>query len=138
MQIHAKNDEAIVFEKWFIDWVRTAFKAKGNKKSVQELLFWSSAMAKEGRETQKNFLAYCEELFRQALLKNYQADSLLYLETHDAKFSLEKFAPFIHQNNIFEIVDALEKASPPKRSAIVFVYCFLLMRLTLSIDLGAK
>ncbi len=111
LQIHAKSDEALVFEKWFIDWVRTAFKAKGNKKSVQELLFWSSAMAKEGRETQKNFLAYCEELFRQALLKNYQADSLLYLETHDAKFSLEKFAPFIHQNNIFEIVDALEKAS---------------------------
>ncbi|MBL4663012.1 MAG: hypothetical protein JKY22_05550 [Flavobacteriaceae bacterium] len=51
------------------------------------------------------------ELFRQALLKNYTADSLLYFETNDPKFSIEKFAPFVHQNNIYEITTALEDAS---------------------------
>ena len=79
-------------------------KAKGNKKAIQELLQWSDLMAQNGRETQKNFLFYCVELFRQALLKNYKADSLLYFETKDPKFTIEKFAPFVHQNNIFEIV----------------------------------
>jgi DNA polymerase III subunit delta' len=111
LQIIANSNEDIVFEEWFIQWVRTAFKAKGNKKAIQELILWSDLMAGKGRETQKNFLHYCIELFRQALLKNYKADALVYLETKDQKFSIEKFAPFVHQNNIFEIADALEDAS---------------------------
>lgn len=111
LHIIENSNEDSVFEQWFVAWVRTAFKAKGNKKSIQELLHWSELMAGKGRETQKNFLQYCIELFRQALLKNYKADSLLYFETEDATFSIEKFAPFVHQNNIFEIVSALEEAA---------------------------
>ena len=111
LHIIGKDDEDSVFEGWFVLWVRTAFKAKGNKKSIQELLSWSDMMAGKGRETQKNFLSYCMELFRQALLKNYKADELIYFETSDPKFNLERFAPFVHQNNIFEIVTALEDAS---------------------------
>ena len=110
---HIANNasEDKVFEEWFILWVRTAFKAKGNKKAVQELIHWSDLMAGKGRETQKNFFSYCIELFRQALLKNYKADSLVYFETNDPKFSIEKFSHFVHQNNIFEIISALEDAS---------------------------
>lgn len=108
--VHNDHQDTL-FEEWFVLWVRTAFKAKGNKKAIQELLIWSEMMAGKGRETQKNFLAFCMELFRQALLKNYKADSLLYFETNDPKFSIEKFAPFVHQNNIFEITTALEDAS---------------------------
>lgn len=111
LQIIASHNEDRVFEEWFVLWVRTAFKAKGNKKAIQELLEWSELMAGKGRETQKNFFNYCLELFRQALLKNYKADSLIYMETADPKFSIEKFAPFVHQNNIFDIVQALEDAS---------------------------
>ena len=111
LQIIENTNEDTIFEEWFILWVRTAFKAKGNKKAIQELLQWSDLMAQNGRETQKNFLFYCVELFRQALLKNYKADSLLYFETKDPKFTIEKFAPFVHQNNIFEIIEALENAN---------------------------
>jgi DNA polymerase-3 subunit delta' len=99
------------FEIWFVNWVRTAFKAKGNKSSIHGLISWSEEIAKEGRETQKNFLSYCQETFRQALLKNYKADSLLFFDAPNTKFSIEKFAPFIHQNNIFEISEAIEEAS---------------------------
>ena len=105
-----QDGDDIRFEAWFISWVRTAFKAKGNKASINELLLWSENLAKEGRETQKKFLDFCEEVFRQALLKNYKADSLLFFESLDPTFSLKKFAPFVHQNNIFEISTAIEDA----------------------------
>ena len=110
LHLAAHDSEDLVFEKWFIAWMRAAFQAKGNKKAIQLLLNWSDEMAKQGRETQKKFLSYCMELFRQALLKNYGADSLLFFETEDPKFSIEKFAPFVHQNNIFEITEALDDA----------------------------
>ncbi len=108
--MHHDGDD-LTFEKWFVSWVRTAFRAKGNKKAVNDLIQWSDTIAGQGRETQKKFLRFCIEVFRQALLKNYKADSLLFFESEETGFSIEKFAPFIHQNNIFEITTALEDAT---------------------------
>lgn len=99
------------YEQWFITWVRAAFRAKGNKEVVKDLLVWSETIAKENRETQKNFLAYCTQFFRQALLFNYQAKQLVFIEPHDKLFKFEKFAEFINGNNIQPIFKALEKAS---------------------------
>ena len=105
-----KDGDEVFFENLFVFWVRTAFKAKGNKSAINDLFGWSEELAKEGRETQKKFLSFCLEVFRQAMLKNYKADSLIYFESHDGKFSFDKFSAYIHQNNIFEIKDALEEA----------------------------
>ncbi len=110
LQIIANDSNDEYFEKLFVFWVRTAFSAKKNKNAINDLMEWSESIAKEGRETKKKFLSFCLELFRQAMLKNYKADSLLYFESHDGNFSLEKFAPFVHQNNIYEITQALEEA----------------------------
>jgi DNA polymerase-3 subunit delta' len=63
-----------------------------------------------GRETQKKFLTYCLEMFRQALLLNYQATSLVYLEPKVEKFKLENFAPFVNGNNIIDIYKELNDA----------------------------
>lgn len=111
LQYLEESGEDEIFEKWFISWVRTAFRAKGNKAAINNLLEWSDQLAGQGRETQKKFLTYCIEVFRQSLLKNYAAESLLFFEAKDETFSLSKFAPFVHQNNIFEINEALEDAS---------------------------
>ena len=111
LHILANDSDDLLFEEWFVSWVRTAFKAKGNKGAINELLTWSDNLAGKGREVQKKFLSYCNEVFRQALLKNYKADSLLFFEAADSNFSIEKFAPFIHQNNIFEITSAIEDAA---------------------------
>ncbi|KXO00650.1 DNA polymerase III subunit delta' [Aequorivita aquimaris] len=111
LQLQEETGEDEIFEKWFISWVRTAFRAKGNKGAINNLLDWSDELASQGRETQKKFFNYCIEVFRQALLKNYSADPLLFFEAKDATFSLPKFAPFVHQNNIFGIISALEDAS---------------------------
>ncbi|SNY95009.1 ATP-binding protein [Flagellimonas pacifica] len=105
-----KDSEDLVFERWFVQWVRSAFKAKGNKGAIQELILWSDEVAKTGREVQKQFLNYCLRAMRQALLLNYKAEELVYLKIHLENFDLAKFAPFVHENNIEQIVEELEKA----------------------------
>lgn len=109
-QIVNETGEDLVFEKWFVDWVRAAFRAKGNAAAIQDLIQWSEQIAGLGRETQKKFLNYCIELFRQALLLNYQTTSLVYMEPKIEKFKLENFAPFVSGNNIQEIYKELSDA----------------------------
>ena len=75
--MHVMNADDVPFEEWFVSWVRTAFKAKQNKGSVVELLNWSQKIAQVGRETQKQFLLFSIDLFRQALLIQYDLDELL-------------------------------------------------------------
>ncbi|MDA9087068.1 DNA polymerase III subunit delta' [Polaribacter sp.] len=104
------NDGAdLVFEEWFVTWIRTAFKAKGNASVVQQLIEWSETIAKSGRETQKRFLEYCLQFFRQALLLNYKSDNLVFMETQTG-FDLSKFAPFVHGGNILDIEKELNDA----------------------------
>ena len=102
--------EDLVFEKWFVQWVRSAFKAKGNKTAIHELILWSDEVSKTGRETQKKFLQYCLAVMRQALLINFNTADLAFMKIHVDGFHLEKFAPFVHENNILFIVQELEDA----------------------------
>lgn len=110
LQILQENGEDVYFEKWFVDWVRAAFRAKGNAAAIQDLITWSEQIAGLGRETQKKFLHYCIDMFRQALLLNYQTTSLVYMEPKIEKFKLENFAPFVNGNNINDIFRELSDA----------------------------
>ena len=104
------DTEDTQFEEWFIFWIRSAFKAKGNKSAIHDLITWSEDIAKTGRETQKQFLQFCLNFFRQALLINYNAKELVYMEPKSDNFELEKFAPFVHGNNIIPISEELQDA----------------------------
>jgi len=104
------DSEDLVFEKWFVQWVRSAFKAKGNKAAIHDLILWSEEIAKNGRETQKKFMQYCLAVMRQAMLVNFNVKDLAFMQLHVDGFSLEKFAPFVHENNILGIVEELENA----------------------------
>ena len=103
------DDDELLFEQWFVTWVRSAFMARQKKEAILDLIEWSETIAKTGRETQKNFLQYSVQFFRQALLKNYAIPDLVFMETQ-TDFDLNKFAPFIHGNNIADIISELEKA----------------------------
>ncbi|MEQ6125018.1 DNA polymerase III subunit delta' [Pseudotenacibaculum sp. MALMAid0570] len=105
-----QDSSDLQFEQWFITWIRAAFKAKGNAAVIQDLVAWSDEIAKSGRETQKRFLAYCLQFFRQALLLNYKSPDLVFLETQTPKFDLKNFAPFVHSGNIQEITKELNDA----------------------------
>ena len=110
LQLLQENGEDVFFEKWFVDWVRAAFRAKGNAAAIQDLITWSEQIAGLGRETQKKFLSFCIDMFRQALLLNYQTTSLVYMEPKIEKFKLENFAPFVNGNNINDIFRELSDA----------------------------
>ena len=110
LQLLQPDSESVFFEKWFVDWVRAAFRAKGNAAAIQDLIQWSEQIAGLGRETQKKFLHFCIDMFRQALLLNYQTPSLVYMEPQVEKFKLENFAPFVNGNNINAIFKELSDA----------------------------
>ncbi|GAK92442.1 DNA polymerase III delta prime subunit [Nonlabens ulvanivorans] len=102
--------EDIDFEKWFVTWIRTAFAARGRKSAINDLIAWADMIAATNRETQKRFLLYCLEYFRQAMLLNYKANSAVYLTPQMPDFKLEKFAPFIEGHRIQPISEEIEKA----------------------------
>ena len=104
------DSEDLQFEEWFIFWIRSAFKAKGNKSAIHDLITWSEDIAKTGRETQKQFLHFCLSFIRQALLLNYNTPELVFLEPKSKNFKLENFAPFIHNSNIVEISQEIQDA----------------------------
>ena len=105
-----EDSEDLPFEEWFVRWVRAAFKAKGNATAIHDLIAWSEQISGLGRETQKKFLQFCIEMFRQAMLLNYETPSLVYLEPKVEKFKLENFAPFVNGNNINDIFQELSDA----------------------------
>jgi DNA polymerase III subunit delta' len=104
------NGEDYPFEQWFVTWVRAAFRAKKDASAIQDLIQWSEKIASLGRESQKKFLEFCIEIFRQALLLNYETKSLVYFEPKVDKFKLENFAPFVNGNNIQDIFNELSEA----------------------------
>lgn len=105
-----EDGEETPFEEWFVQWVRAAFRAKGNAAAINDLIQWSEQIASLGREAQKKFLHFCIDMFRQALLLNYQSPSLVYFEPKVDKFKLENFAAFVNGSNINEIFKELSDA----------------------------
>jgi len=103
------SENEILFETWFQSWVRSAFKAKQNKEAVLELIDWSKKISKSGRETQKSFISYSLEVFRQALLINYGVDQIT---THapSTDFNFKGFSKYVSGANIEDVSAELEKA----------------------------
>ncbi|HEX8268549.1 MAG TPA: DNA polymerase III subunit [Flavobacterium sp.] len=107
--LHGDGEE-LPFEEWFVQWVRAAFRAKGNAAAINDLIAWSDQIASLGRETQKKFLHFCIDMFRQALLLNYQSPALVYFEPKVDRFKLENFAAFVNGSNINDIFKELSDA----------------------------
>ncbi len=92
----------------FVSWLRAAFRAKKDKKAINELLSFSESISKETREEQKTFLLYCSEIFRDSLL--YRIKSKDNSRKYVNELNLKKFAPFINELNINGFYQVLQKA----------------------------
>jgi DNA polymerase III subunit delta' len=109
--IHQLNDDEHLFDKYFVIWVRKAFMAAKTPMVLKDLIDWSNQIASWSRSEQKDFLNYCSEIFRQALLKTYQSNDLVFLQINAEGFKWQGFAPFIHGANIQDILNEINEAS---------------------------
>lgn len=106
--IHNSNH---IFDSYFVTWVRKAFMAAKTPVVLKDLINWSNEISTWSRDEQKNFLNYCSEIFRQALLKTYQVPDLVNVQIQVEGFKWEGFAQFIHGANIEEILEEINEAS---------------------------
>ena len=109
LDLVGQQNELAQYEDWFVAWVRTAFRAKGNKAVVLELSKWSQSLASKGIETQKQFLSFAIQTFRAALMNHYNLEAVANFYPK-SDFKLERFAPFIHGANILPIITSLENS----------------------------
>tara|TARA_B100000524_G_scaffold312661_1_gene189684 strand:+ start:6194 stop:7222 length:1029 start_codon:yes stop_codon:yes gene_type:complete len=95
------------FKNLFVEWVRAAFKVKGNKTAINELIEVSEKLSKRTREEQKEFLIFCSTVFRDSILFNYK--SVDPSNKYDGDLDLAKFAKFVHEENILGFYTEIQK-----------------------------
>lgn len=98
------------FEDLFITWVREAFQVKKKPEFLKNIVFWGRNVAGWNREKQKNFLDYCAEMFRLAMLQNYGNHNLVYKKIDSGGFKWDRFSTFIHGANIEAILEEISEA----------------------------
>lgn len=100
------------FETLFIQWVRNAFRAKKDVTALQDIFAWSQEIASwNNPEKFKQFLNYCADIFRQALMQSYGANDLVFNQIKNESFKWDGFSNFIHGANIEEILAEINSAS---------------------------
>jgi DNA polymerase-3 subunit delta' len=78
-------------------------------RNVKGMKAMADQMATIGRERQKNFLTYCQRLIRENFMYRFQSPDLNYMNKQEAEFSA-RFAPFVNEQNVFELMNELAKA----------------------------
>ena len=69
-----------------------------------ELFDWAENMAAQGREAQKRFLNYTASMLRASFMLTSGLNDLSYLWGRELEFCM-KFAPYVHNLNIEELID---------------------------------
>lgn len=105
VRLAKQGGESDYFE-LFKNWMRMCFAGK-----LPPLMDWIEIISGKdyGREYRKNFIEYCLRLLRESIISNYADDSLLRLSPGEAQF-LTKFAPFVHTNNVLQMIDLFNDA----------------------------
>lgn len=98
------NEENTFFLEQFKGMMRNSWAR--NVKGMKEM---ADLMAGIGRERQKNFLSYCQHLIRENFMYRFQSPELNYMNLDEAGFAV-RFAPFVNERNVFDLMDELAKA----------------------------
>lgn len=108
--VNSENSDSD-FEEQFIMWVREAFQVKKKPEFLKNIVLWGRRISTWNKEKQMNFLEYCAEMFRLALLQNYGNDNLVYKKIESGGFKWESFSKFIHGANIEAILEEISTAN---------------------------
>ena len=88
----------------------------------------ANTMGQMGRPKQKVFLRFGLNFIRQAVLISYQTKALVRFQSL-TQFDLDRFAPYIHSQNISDITQLLKRLYTPlsamemaRSFLVIFVY----------------
>lgn len=97
--------------KQFITFTRLSFELhkKYELEKTQQLLQWVAFMSQQGREYQKNFLAYALRMFREAVLSSYRTTEINKMNPAEQEF-MKRFHKVINHANIISIASEIEHA----------------------------
>ena len=102
-QIRVDADNGDFFER-FVQLMRMCY-----QRDIKGIKNWSEEIADWGRERQKDFLDYVLYLVRENFMYNFQIPELNFMSQKESDFSV-RFARFINERNVVEIMEAVEEA----------------------------
>ena len=100
---HFNNEKSQEFLAQFVQWMRLCY-----SRNISDTIDWVNDFSKRGRETNKEFLRYSLELFRQCITNHYLL-SMDGLSLEEEQF-LMKFKPFINHKNIIGLNEVINEA----------------------------
>lgn len=100
-----KDEQELIFFDQFTGLMRLAY-----ARNILEINDWVEQIAGTGRERQKQLLDYSLRLLRENFMLHMKQPALNFMSGKEAEFSA-KFSPFIHEGNIFELVEAFSLAA---------------------------
>ena len=95
------SDEKTYFFNLFVSMMRLAYGRR-----LKEMKEWSEEVAAIGRERQKNFLTYAQNMIRENFIYNIRIGQLNYMDSQEEAFS-QRFSPFVNERNIEGIMTEL-------------------------------
>ena len=98
------DEDSQFFFELFVSLMRLSYMRK-----VREMKLWSEKVAELGRETQKQFLDYCQHMVRENFIYNFHQPDINYMNEQEAGFAV-RFAPFINERNVIGIMEQLQLA----------------------------
>lgn len=101
--LHDDEERSFYFTK-FCEMMRLSY-----AKKLFEMKEWSEEMSGIGRERQKAYLQYAQQMIRENFIMNFNTPSLNYLNESERTFS-SRFHAFVNYNNVAGIMDELALA----------------------------
>ena len=100
----SENEVREFNQEMFIKWMRFLW-----QKEFLELMQWSEALSKVGRERMMLFFRYGLHVFRESLIMNYSDTSIQMTGGSELAF-IAKFSPYVNELNAIDMVQLFEEA----------------------------
>lgn len=98
------SEETLYYFDLFVELMRMSYLRK-----LKEMHEWSFKVAAIGRERQKTFLEYAQQMIRENFIYNFHQEEMNYLTVREKEFST-RFSPFINEKNVIDIMTELSEA----------------------------
>ena len=126
------DDEAKRFFDWFVSLMRLSYQRK-----IKEMKAWSDSVAETGRETQKKFLSYCQNMIRENFIYNLHVPQLNYMSRSESEFA-RRFAPFVNEKNVMDIMRKLSDAERDIERNVNAKMVFFDLALNMIVEIAVK